>query len=75
MERFAGLAAGPFFLASVALNRWASLDYLPSLGWEFVGGDEVPWPSSLAREPYGWAQLATFVVTGLLVVVLAVSLR
>ena len=67
--------AGPFFLASVGLNTWASLGYLHSLGWEFVGGDQVPWPSSLARGPYGWAQIATFVVTGVLVVVFAVSLR
>lgn len=34
----------------------------------------VPWPSSLARGPYGWAQVATFVITGLLVV-LAIAVR
>jgi hypothetical protein len=39
------------------------------------GGEQVPWPSSLAGGPYGWAQLATFVITGLLIVVLAVALR
>ena len=71
----AGLLAGPFFLASVGLNTWASLDYLHSLGWKFVGGEEVPWPSSLARGPYGWVQVATFLITGLLVVVVAAGLR
>jgi hypothetical protein len=71
----AGLVAGPFFLISVGLNTWASIDYLQSLGWEFVGGEQVPWPSSLARGPYGWAQVATFVVTGLLIVVLAIAVR
>ena len=35
----------------------------------------MPWPSSLARGPYGWAQVATFVVTGLLIVILAVAVR
>jgi hypothetical protein len=50
---FAGLLAGPFFLISVGLNTWASLDYLRPLGWEFVGGEQVPWPSSLARGLYG----------------------
>ena len=50
----AGLVAGPFFLISVGLNTWASIDYLHQLGWEFVGGEQVPWPSSLARGPYGW---------------------
>ena len=60
--------AGPFFLISVGLNTWASLGYLHQLGWEFVGGEQVPWPSSLARGPYGWAQIATFLITGLAIV-------
>jgi hypothetical protein len=71
----AGFLAGPFFLISVGLNTWASLGYLDQLGWEFVGGAQVPWPSSLARGPYGWAQIATFAITGLLIVVLAVAIR
>jgi hypothetical protein len=71
----AGLAAGPFFLISVGLNSWASIDYLHRLGWEFVGGEQVPWPSSLARGPYGWAQVATFVITGLLIMLLAIAVR
>jgi hypothetical protein len=71
----AGLLAGPFFLISVGLNTWVSLGYLHQLGWEFVGGEQVPWPSSLARGPYGWAQIATFVLTGLAIVALAVALR
>jgi Protein of unknown function (DUF998) len=53
----------------------ASLGYLHQLGWEFVGGEQVPWPSSLARGPYGWVQIATFVITGLLIVILAVAVR
>jgi hypothetical protein len=71
----AGILAGPFFLISVGLNTWTSIEYLHGLGWEFVGGGQVPWPSSLARGPYGWAQVATFVVTGLLIVILAVAVR
>jgi len=71
----AGLAAGPFFLISVGLSSWASIDYLHRLGWEFVGGEQVPWPSSLARGPYGWAQVATFVITGLLIMLLAIAMR
>jgi uncharacterized protein DUF998 len=71
----AGLVAGPFFLTSVGLNTWVSLNYLHTLGWQFVGGAQVPWPSSLARGPYAWAQIATFVITGLLVGVLAASVR
>jgi hypothetical protein len=71
----AGLVAGPLFLISVGLNSWASIDYLHRLGWEFVGGEQVPWPSSLGRGPYAWAQVATFVITGLLIVVLAIAVR
>jgi hypothetical protein len=71
----AGLLAGPFFLISVGLNTWASIGYLHRLGWEFVGGEQVPWPSSLARGPHGWAQVATFLITGLLIVILAVAVR
>jgi hypothetical protein len=67
--------AGPLFLVSVGLNTWASILYLHGLGWELVGGGQVPWPSVLARGPYGWAQVATFVVTGLLIVILAVAVR
>jgi hypothetical protein len=59
----AGLVAGPFFLVSVELNTWASLGDLHQLGWEFVGGEQVPWPCSSARGPYGWAQVATFAIT------------
>jgi hypothetical protein len=71
----AGLLAGPFFLVSVGLNTWASIGYLHQLGWEFVSGEQVPWPSSLARGPYGWAQVATFLITGLLIVIHAVAAR
>jgi hypothetical protein len=66
---------GRSFLVSVGLNTWASFGYLHRLGWEFVGGEQVPWPSSLARGPYRWAQVATFVIAGLLIVVLAVAVR
>jgi hypothetical protein len=59
-----GLLAGPI---------WASVGYLHQLAWEFVCGEQVPWPSSLARGPYGWAPIATFVITGLLIVILAVG--
>lgn len=73
--RLAGLVAGPFFLASILLNSWASSDFLHRHGWELVGGSEVPWPSVLARGPYGWVQVATFALAGILVLDLAYGLR
>jgi hypothetical protein len=53
----ADILAGPFFVVSVGLNTWASVRYFHQLGWEFVGGAQVPWPSSLARGPYGGHRL------------------
>src|SRR5688500_15009040 len=49
-----GLLAGPIFLVSVGLNTSASVGYLHQLAWEFVRGEQVPWPRSLARGSYGW---------------------
>jgi hypothetical protein len=58
-----GILAGSIFLVSVGLNTSASVGYLHQLAWEFVRGEQVPWPRSLARGSYGWAQIATFVIT------------
>lgn len=69
----AGLASGPFFCALVLANTALSLDYLRGLAVR--RRSPVPWPSGLACGPYGWAQIATFAITGLLVGVLAVALR
>jgi len=57
------------------VEHLGEIGYLHRLGWEFVGGEQVPWPSSLARGPHGWAQVATFLITGLLIVILAVAVR
>jgi hypothetical protein len=40
-----------------------------------LGGEQIPWPSSLARGPYGWVQVTTFVITGLLILILAAAVR
>jgi Protein of unknown function (DUF998) len=50
--------------------------WLPSTAWLGIRGRRAgPWPSSLAPEPCGWAQIATFVVLGLLIVILAAAVR
>jgi len=70
----AGILAGPFFLVSVGLNTWASIEYLHGLGWDSSAGGRF---RGLARwrGPYGWAQVATFLITGLLIVILAIAVR
>lgn len=75
LSRRAAIAAGPLFLASVTVNSWANIDFLHGLGWRLVGGADVPWPSVLALAPHGWIQIATFAVTGALLLVFADGLR
>jgi hypothetical protein len=72
---FAGLVAGPLFLTAVAANTWASLDFLHGIGWQLIGGKDIPWPSSLAVGPYGWVQIAAFLCAGVLTVLFGLGLR
>lgn len=71
----AGLAAGPLFLTTVAINTWASIDFLHGIGWRLIGGKDIPWPSSLAAGPYGWVQITNFLLAGLLILLFAAALR
>jgi hypothetical protein len=71
----AGLVAGPLFLTAVAVNTWASLDFLRGLGWQLIGGKDIPWPSSLAAGPYGWAQIAAFLLAGTFTLLFGLGLR
>jgi hypothetical protein len=72
---FAGLIAGPLFLTAVAVNTWASLDFLRGHGWQLIGGEDIPWPSSLAAGPYGWVQIAAFLLAGILTLLFGLALR
>jgi hypothetical protein len=71
----AGFLAGPLFLGVVVLLTWADIGTLRDLGWRFVGGSDVPWPSGLALGDYGGAQVANFVATGFLLFVFARGFR
>ena len=71
----AGLVAGPLFLTAVAANTWASLDFLHGIGWQLIGGKDIPWPSSLAVGPYGWVQITAFLLAGALTVLFGLGLR
>jgi Protein of unknown function (DUF998) len=71
----AGLVAGPLFLTAVAVNTWASLTFLQGLGWQLIGGKDIPWPSSLAAGPYGWVQIAAFLLAGTLTMLFGLGLR
>lgn len=70
----AGIAAGPLFLGLILLNTWWSRDFLHSIGWRLLGGENLPYPSCLALGPHGWMQIVAFAVTGLFVVTFAIDL-
>lgn len=72
----AGIAVPLVFLPTLALVTWLEYDFMTSLGWTFWGAsEEVPYPSALARGPYGWMHVANSVVTGMLALVLVAGLH
>ncbi len=50
-------------------------DFMVGLGWRPFADSDVPWPSGLALGPYGWLQVANFVLFGLLLIVFAIGLH
>ena len=68
------MLAGPIFVSLVAVNIWASSDWLHSHGWT-LGDSPFPFPSALALGPHGWLQIANYVVTGGLLLVFGLGFR
>lgn len=50
-------------------------DFMIGIGWRPLEDPAGAWPSGLALGPYGWAQVLNFVVSGLLLMLLAVGLH
>lgn len=64
--------AGPALFAAVLLALTAlQYDFLLGIGWRPLRNPAGAWPSGLALGPYGWAQSASFVVSGLLLMLFA----
>ena len=70
-----GVARPPLFGAVIALATLLQYDFRRGLGWHPVDASSVPYPSALALGPYGWLQVANFVLFGLLLLVFAVGLH
>ncbi len=67
--------AGPLIFTTVAvILTVAEYDFLRGLGWHPIRPTEVNWPSSTALGPYGWIQVANFLLFGLLMLVFAAGL-
>jgi hypothetical membrane protein len=67
----AGIAGPLIFAAVVVILTVAEYDFLRGLGWDPIRRNEVYWPSSTALGPYGWLQVANFVIFGLLMLIFA----
>jgi hypothetical protein len=72
--RLAGQAAGPLFLALIAIGTVAERGMLHRYGWTYLTSNNVPWPSGISTGRYGALQIANFAVTGGLLLLFTRSL-
>ncbi len=71
----AGLV-GPVLFAGVLLAlTLAQYDFMLGIGWRPLEDPSGAWPSGLALGPYGWAQVANFVLSGVLLMIFAAGLH
>ena len=75
LAALAGLSGPPVFALIILILTRAQDDFLRSLGWHLRQASTVPWPSALALGPYGWLQMANFILFGLLLTAFAGGLR
>jgi hypothetical protein len=67
---------GPALFGSVLLALSAlEYDFMLGVGWRPVANPAGAWPSGLALGPYGFAQVANFVVSGLLLAFFSLGLH
>lgn len=66
---------GPILFAVVlATLTFVEYDFLLSLGWHPINDPTFDWPSGLALGRYGWIMTATFIVSGLIMILFAIRL-
>lgn len=76
--KLAGCAGmmGPVLFGGVMIALSAlEYDFMLGIGWRPVANPAGAWPSGLALGPYGVAQVANFVVSGLLLCLFALGLH
>jgi hypothetical membrane protein len=66
---------GPILFASVlTILTIVEYDFLLSLGWHPINDPTFDWPSGLALGRYGWIMTATFIISGMLMLLLGIRL-
>lgn len=69
------LLIGPVLFAGVLIVlTFVKYDFLKSLGWHPINDPTFDWPSGLALGNYGWVMTATFIISGILMALLAARL-
>ncbi|MBE0683119.1 MAG: DUF998 domain-containing protein [Anaerolineales bacterium] len=69
------LLIGPVLFAGVLIIlTFVEYDFLRSLGWHPINDPTFDWPSGLALGNYGWIMTATFIISGILMALLAARL-
>ena len=67
---------GPILFALVLVTLTIiQYDFLRGLGWHPINDPTFDWPSGLALGPYGIVMTATFIISGLLIALLALRLK
>jgi hypothetical protein len=67
---------GPVLFGSVLISLSVlEYDFMLGIGWHPVTNPADAWPSGLALGPYGFAQVANFVVSGLLLAFFSLGLH
>ncbi len=67
---------GPILFATVLLAlTLVQYDFMLGIGWRPFREPAGAWPSGLALGPYGWAQVANFVLSGILLMLFAAGLH
>jgi hypothetical protein len=75
MTAVAGIV-GPILFATALLSLTAlQYDFMVGIGWQPWRDPAGAWPSGLALGPYGWAQNASFIVSGVLLMIFATGLH
>lgn len=70
-----GLAGPVLFSGVLAVLTVLQYDFMIGIGWRPLQDPAGAWPSGLALGPYGWAQDASFAVSGTLLAIFALGLR
>ena len=71
----AGMVGPALFAATLLTLTVVQYDFMLGIGWRPLADPAGAWPSGLALGPHGWAQDASFVLSGILLMLFAAGLH